>query len=182
MVDDQRFAPRRPDVLVYQTEPLEEDVTLAGPVTASLSVSTTGTDSDWVVKAGRRVPDDYPIQEGEWTRRTPWEEPPAARDGRVPAARAGEPFRGSSGRASRSRSPSWPGQVDTVEFTMRTPSTRSPGAPDHGTGAEQLVPAREPEPQAFVKINEATAADFRKATSACGGRGPASLVRLTVLP
>ena len=50
MTDDQRFAARRPDVLVYQTDVLEEDITLAGPVVAELWVSTSGTDSDWVVK------------------------------------------------------------------------------------------------------------------------------------
>ena len=50
MVSDQRFAATRPDVLVYVTEPLEEDLTLAGPVSPKLFVSTTGTDSDWVVK------------------------------------------------------------------------------------------------------------------------------------
>ena len=50
MVDDQRFASRRPDVLTYQTEPLEEDTVLAGPLEADLWVSTTGTDADWIVK------------------------------------------------------------------------------------------------------------------------------------
>ncbi len=50
MTDDQRFAARRPDVLAYQTQELEEDVTLAGPVIADLWVSTSGTASDWVVK------------------------------------------------------------------------------------------------------------------------------------
>lgn len=50
MTDDQRFAARRPDVLAYQTVVLNEDVTLAGPSLADLWVSTTGTDSDWVVK------------------------------------------------------------------------------------------------------------------------------------
>ncbi len=50
MTDDQRFAARRPDVLVYQTAPLTDPVTLAGPITADLWVSTSGTDSDWVVK------------------------------------------------------------------------------------------------------------------------------------
>ncbi len=50
MVDDQRFASRRPDVLTYQTEPFEEDMVLAGPMEADLWVSTTGTDADWVVK------------------------------------------------------------------------------------------------------------------------------------
>ena len=50
MTEDQRFAARRPDVLVYATEPLEEDLTLAGPLTAELWVSTTGSASDFVVK------------------------------------------------------------------------------------------------------------------------------------
>jgi predicted acyl esterase len=47
MVADQRFASRRPDVLVYETAPLEDDLTLAGPLAASLFVSTSGTGSDW---------------------------------------------------------------------------------------------------------------------------------------
>lgn len=50
MVDDQRFASRRPDVLTYQTEPFEEDIVVAGPLEADLWVSTTGADADWVVK------------------------------------------------------------------------------------------------------------------------------------
>ena len=47
---DQRFASQRPDVLTYQTEILEKDLTLAGPLTAHLFVSTTGTDADFIVK------------------------------------------------------------------------------------------------------------------------------------
>ncbi|SRX54980.1 CocE/NonD family hydrolase [Aequorivita sp. CIP111184] len=50
MTDDQRFAARRPDVLVFETPELAEDVTMAGPIFAKLNVSTTGTDADWVVK------------------------------------------------------------------------------------------------------------------------------------
>ncbi len=50
MLDDQRFASRRPDVLTYQTDSFTEDTVLAGPVEADLWVSTTGTDADWVVK------------------------------------------------------------------------------------------------------------------------------------
>ena len=56
--EDQRFAARRPDVLVYQTEILEQDVTLAGTIHANLFVSTTGTDSDWIVKLIDVYPDD----------------------------------------------------------------------------------------------------------------------------
>jgi hypothetical protein len=50
MTDDQRFASRRPDVMIYQTDVLTEDLTLTGPLTADLFVSTTGTDADYVVK------------------------------------------------------------------------------------------------------------------------------------
>jgi putative CocE/NonD family hydrolase len=50
LVEDQRFVDERPDVLTWQTDPLNEDITLAGQVTAKLFASTTGTDSDWIVK------------------------------------------------------------------------------------------------------------------------------------
>jgi putative CocE/NonD family hydrolase len=58
MTDDQRFAARRPDVAVYQTVMLAKDTTLAGPVLAQLCVSTSGTDSDWVVKLIDVFPND----------------------------------------------------------------------------------------------------------------------------
>ena len=60
MTDDQRFAERRPDVIEFQTEPLPEDLTLAGELLAQLFVSTTGTDADWVVKVIDVYPDDEP--------------------------------------------------------------------------------------------------------------------------
>jgi uncharacterized protein len=60
MDDDQRFASRRPDVLVYETEPLTEDVTIAGPVRPKLKVASTGTDSDFVVKLIDVYPEDFP--------------------------------------------------------------------------------------------------------------------------
>ncbi|MFD2518452.1 CocE/NonD family hydrolase [Salinimicrobium flavum] len=56
MTDDQRFAARRPDVLVYETSELTEDLTLTGDVLAKLQVATTGTAADWIVK----VIDVYP--------------------------------------------------------------------------------------------------------------------------
>jgi len=50
MTDDQRFAARRPDVLVFETEVLTEDFTLGGDILAKLKVATTGTAADWIVK------------------------------------------------------------------------------------------------------------------------------------
>lgn len=58
---DQRANSYRPDVLVFETEILENDITVAGPITADLFVSTTGTDADWVVKVIDVYPDDMPI-------------------------------------------------------------------------------------------------------------------------
>ncbi|MDC8004765.1 CocE/NonD family hydrolase [Aureisphaera galaxeae] len=63
MADDQRFAARRPDVLVFETSVLKEDMTLTGEILAKLNVSTTGTDADWVVKLIDVYPndaEDYP--------------------------------------------------------------------------------------------------------------------------
>ena len=59
MTEDQRFAATRPDVLVYQTEPLTEDVTVVGDIKPSLFISSTGTDSDFVVKLIDVFPDNY---------------------------------------------------------------------------------------------------------------------------
>lgn len=85
MVDDQRHAARRPDVLVYETEPLEEDVTLGGPMLARLFVSTSGTDSDWVVKLIDVYPSDYPDPEPN---------PAGVKMGGYQQLVRGEPFRG----------------------------------------------------------------------------------------
>jgi len=57
MVEDQRFVDGRPDVLTWQTEPLKEPVTLTGDATARLFASTSGTDSDWIVKLIDVYPD-----------------------------------------------------------------------------------------------------------------------------
>jgi hypothetical protein len=68
MTDDQRFAARRPDVLVYETEILKDNTTLAGDILAELQVSTSGTDSDWIVK----VIDVFPAYEPETAEVAPY--------------------------------------------------------------------------------------------------------------
>jgi putative CocE/NonD family hydrolase len=59
MLEDQRFAGQRPDVMVYQTAVLQQDLTVVGPVRAEMVVSTSGTDSDYVVKLIDVFPDDF---------------------------------------------------------------------------------------------------------------------------
>jgi len=78
MTEDQRFVASRPDVLVYQTEPLTEDMTVASDIKPELFVSSSGTDSDFIVKLIDVFPDDYEYPatgnktpEGEIERVTP---------------------------------------------------------------------------------------------------------------
>jgi putative CocE/NonD family hydrolase len=185
MVDDQRFAARRPDVLVYQTAPLEEDVTLAGPITASLSVSTTGTDSDWVVKLIDVYTDDIPLGEGEWTRKNPWDQPPSrSKMAGYQQLVRGEPFRGKFRKSFERPEAFVPGHVERVEFTM--PDAFHTFRKGHRIMIQvqsSWFPLVNLNPQTFVKINEASAADFRKATQRVWRTAARpSLVRLTVLP
>jgi len=58
MNEDQRFASSRPDVLAYESDPLESDLIVSGPIIADLFVSTSGTDADWIVKVIDVFPDD----------------------------------------------------------------------------------------------------------------------------
>jgi putative CocE/NonD family hydrolase len=166
MVDDQRHASRRPDVLVYQTEPLASDTTVAGPILASLNVSTTGTDSDWVVKVIDVYPDDYPVQPGEWTKQAPWDEPPAhSKMGGYQQLVRGEPFRGKFRKSFEKPEPFVPGQVEKVEFTM--PDVFHTFRRGHQIMVQvqsSWFPLVNLNPQTFVDINTASEADFRKAT------------------
>ena len=183
MVDDQRFASRRPDVLAYQTEPLEEDLTIAGPVTASLHVSTTGTDSDWVVKLVDVYPDDYPLQPGEAPSNGSRDRPAHSKMGGYQQLVRGEPFRGKFRRSFEAPEPFVPGQVEKVEFTM--PDAFHTFRRGHRVMVQvqsSWFPLVNLNPQTFVNINRATEPDFRKATQRVWRTAARpSLVRLTVL-
>lgn len=156
MVEDQRFASRRPDVLVYETEPLTEDLTVAGPLVATLHVSTTGTDADWVVKLIDVYTGDHP---------DPNPNPEGIRLGEYQQLVRGEPFRGKYRNGYDRPEPFVPGEVAKIEFTL----------PDvchtFRTGHRIMVqiqsswfPISDRNPQTFCDIYRATPADFRKAT------------------
>ena len=102
MVEDQRFTQHRPDVLTYETEPLEEDVTVAGSLTAHLFAATSGTDCDWIV----RLIDVYPEKVKPRTRAWAAFSSSSAANRCAPA----------SARASRSPSRSMPDEVN--EYTI----------------------------------------------------------------
>jgi len=59
LLQDQRFVDHRPDVLSWQTAPLDHDVVIRGDIAAHLFASTTGSDADWIVKLIDVFPEDY---------------------------------------------------------------------------------------------------------------------------
>ncbi len=142
MVDDQRFASERPDVLTYVTDPLEEDVTIAGPISPKLKVASSSTDSDFDVKLIDVYPDDYP----DATRPDSAEQArsgcTAAAHGRISAiaARRAVPRQvpqqlGEAGAAGA-------GEDDGHQLHHAGSVSHLPArAPHHGAGAEFVVPA-----------------------------------------
>jgi putative CocE/NonD family hydrolase len=185
MTDDQRFAARRPDVLVYQTGRLEGDVTVAGPLVASLFVSTTGTDSDWVVKLIDVYSDDYPLQPDEVRPGMPeFMQPMHSRMGGYQQLVRGEPFRGKFRKSFEKPEPFTPGQVEKVEFTL--PDVFHTFRRGHRIMVQvqsSWFPLVNLNPQRFVNIHEAKPEDFQKATQRVW-RSSAfpSRVQLRVLP
>lgn len=111
MTEDQRFAARRPDVLVYEGAPLERDMTLAGPLEVELWVSTTGTDADWVVKIIDELPGETPgpKKDAESGKRD--------RGGQQLLIR-GEPFRGRFREGFEAPKAFTPGEPAKVKFTL----------------------------------------------------------------
>lgn len=110
MTEDQRFAARRPDVLVYQTEPLTENLTVAGPITADLWVSTSGEDTDWIVK----VIDVWPGEVPNWDEESGGPDP----GGRQELVRA-EVFRSRFRESYEHPKPMVPGEPTDVPFELR---------------------------------------------------------------
>lgn len=110
MTDDQRFASERDDVLVFQTEPLSADVTLAGELVADLKISSDQTDADWVVKLIDVYPDDT-----ENHRQTP---PGIKLAGYQQMVRS-EAFRSRFRNSYENPEPLVPGEVTTVEVPLQ---------------------------------------------------------------
>ena len=118
MVDDQRFASYRPDVLVYESDILSEDVTIAGPISPKLKIASTGTDSDFDVKLIDVYPEDYPDPEdtGRASKRI-LDAPPLHMGGYQELLR-GEPMRAKFRNSWEKPEPLTPGKATEVVFTM----------------------------------------------------------------
>ncbi len=156
MSDDQRFAARRPDVLVFATDVLESDTTLAGPVQAQLWVSTTGTDADFVVKIIDVFPVDY---------EDPVPNPKGVRMAGYQQLVRGEVMRGKFRTSFETPEPFKPGEPTLVKFEI--PDV----AHSFRTGHRIMIqvqsswfPLVDRNPQIFTDIYAAQADDFKKAT------------------
>ncbi len=155
-VEDQRFAASRPDVLVYSTEPLMEDVTITGPIKAELFVSTTGTDADWVVKVIDVYPDDA---------KDPKPNPLNVRMGGYQRLVRGEIFRGKFRNSFEKPEPFVPGRVAKVAFDL--PDVQHAFLKGHRIMVQvqsSWFPLFDRNPQKFCDIRTAEDKDFQKAT------------------
>ncbi|HEX5272881.1 MAG TPA: CocE/NonD family hydrolase [Gemmataceae bacterium] len=156
MTADQRFAGRRTDVLVYQTPPLDDDTTIAGPIDVDLHVSTTGTDSDWVVKLIDVYPDDYPDPDPNPTR---------VRMGGYQQLVRGEVMRGKFRNSYSKPEPFEPNKPTRVKYRMNDVNhTFRPGHRIMVQVQSSWFPLCDRNPQTFVDIYSAKESDFKKAT------------------
>jgi putative CocE/NonD family hydrolase len=172
---DQRFAASRPDVLVYETDPLDNDLTFAGPLKAELYVSTTGTDSDWIVKLIDVYAGDSP---------DPIPNPAHVKMGGYQQLVRGDVFRGKFRNSFEKPEPFEPGKVAKIVFTI--PDVFHSFRRGHRVMVQvqsTWFPLVDRNPQTFVNIPTAKPEDFRKATQRVyRGMPNASSLTVQVLP
>jgi hypothetical protein len=163
MTDDQRFASRRTDVLTYETDVLNEDLTLAGVVTADLKVGISSTDADFVVKLVDVFPDDFKYSES------------SASSGRPGGATypmggyqmlvRGEIMRGKFRKSFSNPEAFTPNKVEEVKFDL--PDVAHTFKKGHRLMIQiqsSWFPLADRNPQKFLNIYEANDNDFQKAT------------------
>ncbi|HET6226742.1 MAG TPA: CocE/NonD family hydrolase [Bacteroidia bacterium] len=159
MNDDQRFAGKRPDVLVYQTEILEEDLTLGGPLTADLLVSITGTDADFIVKLVDVFPEDFSYPDSVKGNGKNY-----LMKGYQMLVR-GEVMRGKYRNSFEKPEAFIPGKVTTVKYVM--PDVAHTFKKGHRLMIQvqsTWFPLVDRNPQQFMNIYKAEEKDYKKAT------------------
>jgi putative CocE/NonD family hydrolase len=174
MIDDQRFASRRPDVMVYQTDILTDDLTLAGSLLADLKVSTSGTDGDYIVKLIDVYPDDYPNTEPN---------PEQIQMGGYQMLLRAEVMRGKFRNSLEKPEPFVPNQITQVKYTLPDVShTFKKGHRVMVQVQNSWFPLIDRNPQKFVDIYHADEKDFQKAIQRIyHDRKNASSVQIMVL-
>jgi hypothetical protein len=175
MTADQRFAARRTDVLVYETKVLDKDLTVAGPIEVDLMVSTTGTDSDWVVKLIDVYPNDHP---------DPNPNPTGVKLGGYQQLVRGDVMRGKFRNSFEKPEPFDPGKPTQVRF--RLPDVYHTFRPGHRLMVQvqsSWFPLMDRNPQTFTDIYKARESDFQKATQRVyRSKGMASRISVLVKP
>ena len=155
MVEDQRFAATRPDVLVYESEVLQKDITIAGPIIADLFVSTTGTDSDWIVKLIDVYPGDFPDNKPN---------PSGVRMGHFQMLVGADVFRGKYRNSFEKPEPFTPDEVAEIKYDLRDKChTFKKGHRIMVQIQSTWFPVIDRNPQKFVDIYHAKKSDFQKA-------------------
>jgi putative CocE/NonD family hydrolase len=177
MSDDQRCFTSRPDVLVFQTDTLREDVTIGGPMSARLHVATTGTDADFVVK----LIDVYPPDEPD----SPYRPDTTVHYGGYQQLVRGEIMRGRFRRSFAAPAPFRPNEATTVD--VRLPDVLHTFRKGHRIMVQvqsSWFPLFDRNPQTYVpNIYEAEARDFVKATHRLWvSRDAASALHALVVP
>jgi len=175
VVEDQRFAAERPDVLVYESDVLTEDLTIAGPLEANLQVATTGTDGDWIVKLLDVFPGNAP---------DPVPNPTNVRMGGYQMLLAGDILRAKFRRSFSAPEALVPGQVTPLRFPLghRHHTFRS-GHRIMIQVQSSWFPMFDRNPQTFVDIYHAKPADYQKATQRVyRSSAQPSFVAVRVLP
>jgi len=156
MVEDQRFAATRPDVLVYSTDELTEEITISGHLLAKLFAATSGTDSDFVVK----LIDVYP---GSAPDNNP--NPAGVRLGHFQMLLSGEVFRAKYRKSYARPEPMVPNQPTPIEIDLRDKNHRFlKGHKIMVQVQSSWFPVIDRNPQVFTDIYRAKEADFKKAT------------------
>ena len=174
-IEDQRFASRRPDVLVYETEPLAADITLAGPIGVALQIASTGTDADFIVKVIDVHPDAPAGGRGA---------PPNVLDGYQQLVKA-DVYRARWRRSLETPMPLVPNKPDSVNYVLHDVfHTFKKGHRLMVHVQSTWFPLIDRNPQKFVpNINTANASDFQRATmTVFRDAGRASHIVLPVLP
>ncbi len=173
MTDDQRFASRRPDVLVFETDVLTDDLTLAGTLGADLLVSITGTDADFIIKMVDVFPDDFSYSKKD-------DYPMGGYQMLV----RGEVMRGRFRNSFEKPEAFTPNKVERVKFEL--PDIAHTFKKGHRLMVQiqsTWFPLVDRNPQKFVNIYECTDSDFQKVTITIHHDSKnASSILLPVLP
>ena len=161
MTDDQRFAARRPDVLVFQTDTLTEAVTVTGNVIANILTSISTTDADFVVKIIDVFPDNLVYNDIDiYAEKDPEKKYPMG--GYQMLVRA-EVFRGRYRKSYENPEAFTPGKIEQVKFEL------PPIAHQFKKGHRIMVqiqsswfPLVDRNPQRYVNIYTCDEKDFTK--------------------